>query len=690
MEYPKTRRDDVVDFYHGVKVEDPCRWLEDLSNPEVQLWIDEQNKLTDSILKSYSGRTTVRERTTELLKHESISNLVIRETPQGVRFFYLYKHPSHIQPVLCYQDGEDGERVEIVNPLDLKSDGSMAIDSHGIHPSWDGRYIAYSVSELGTEDSTLHVHDLSSNKKLSDVIPRTRWVSLAWNQENTGFYYTRYPLHGEVSEDEMHYNRHVYYHELGRDYRDDSEVFGEGRNPTEMYHVYTHSRNDWILLIAWRYNSADIYLSRQSDVWNWIPLIESESDICWAYLTDDSAFLISFIDAPNGRISRYKLDDFLSPEGVPVGDVVVEEGEYAISHISTTGYLSFAVMKNASHEIRIHDLESGTHLETIEFPSPVTVADIITCPKTHKLYLPTTAYIYPDAIQTYAVGEGLGSFFSPEVSLDSSNFSVELVWYKSKDDTRVSMFLVSANITSPGKETPILVRGYGNAGFPYTPIFFPEYIIWLEKGGILAIPHIRGGGEYGEEWHKMGYREHKQNSFDDFIAAIEWLHENGYGTPDTTAVMGRSAGGLLVGAVAVQRPELFSSVYCAVPMLDMVRYTKFTLMKIWMSEYGNPEIEEEFGWLFSYSPYHHVIEDTRYPAVLFYTALGDIRCDPTHAMKMGARMQTSTSSEITDRPIILSIDREAGHGVGLSTEKLVEIRANQVIFHARHTGLDIT
>jgi len=690
LEYPETRRDDVVDIYHSVNVEDPFRWLEDLSNPEVQAWIDRQNKLTDSILNSLSGRTIVQERTTELLKHESISNLMIRETPRGIRIFYLYKHPTVNQAVLCYQDGEDGERIEIVNPLDMKTDGSIAIDSHGIYPSWDGRYVAYGVSKSGTEDSTLHVHDLSTNKGLSDVIPRTRWVDLAWNQESTGFYYTRYPLLGTVSEDEMNYNRHVYYHELGSDYHDDPKVFGEGRNPTEMYHVYSHSKNDWILLIAWRYNSADVYLTRMSSNWKVSLLIESESGICYAYLSEDSIFLISFIDTPNGRIDRYRLDDFLDPDWTPAGVVVVEEGEYAISHISTTGYLSFAVKKNASHEIRIHDLESGSHLETIEFPSPVSVTDIITCPKTHKLYLPITAYIHPDTIQTYVVGEGLGSFLTPEVALDSNEFNVELVWFKSKDDTKVSMFLVSANKTSPRKETPILIRGYGTGGIPYMPMFFPEYIIWLEKGGILAIPHIRGGGEYGEKWHKMGHRKHKQNSFDDFISAIEWLHENGYGNPETTAIMGRSAGGLLVGAVAVQRPELFSSVYCAVPILDMVRYTEFTVAKIWMSEYGNPEIEEEFGWLFSYSPYHHVIKDTRYPAVLLYTALGDIRCDPTHAMKMAARMQTATSSEITTRPIVLSVDHEAGHGVGLSTEKLIEIRTNQVIFHARHTGLEVT
>jgi len=371
MEYPRTRREDIVDSYHGVNVEDPYRWLEDLSDPEVQAWIDEQNKLTDSILNSYTGRKKVLERTAELLKHETISNLVIRETNQGVRFFFLYKDPSISQPVLCYQDGEDGKRIEIVNPLDIKSDGSMSIDStHGPYPSWDGRYIAYSVSEFGTEDSTLHVYDILTSKALNDIIPKTRWVDLAWNNENTGFYYTRYPLPGTVSEDKMNYNRHVYYHELGRDYHEDPKVFGEGRHPTEMYHLHTHCHNDWILINVWRWNSADIYISHQSEPLSPFPVIESKTDICWGHLSEDSVFLVSFIDAPNGKISRYRLDDFLHPDKAPEGAIVVEEGEYTISNISTTGYLSIKVMKNANNEIRIHDLESGAHIETIEFPSP--------------------------------------------------------------------------------------------------------------------------------------------------------------------------------------------------------------------------------------------------------------------------------------------------------------------------------
>jgi prolyl oligopeptidase len=458
-----------------------------------------------------------------------------------------------------------------------------------------------------------------------------------------------------------------------------------------MPNIYTNPKNNWILIIAWRWNSADIYVTQDAQNYELIPLIESNSDISWANLSEDSVFILTYQNAKNGRILKFNLDELKDSDNNPQGTEFVEEGNYAIDLglTSTASQLIYTTLKNACHEILIHDVESGTLIDRIEFSSPVTVKSLAACPVTNKLYISVSTYIGPDSIQTYLDGN-YEPFFSPEVNLESSKLKVEQVWYKSKNGTNVPMFLISAKNTIPSKMTQVLIRAYGNGGISYTPMFFPEYMIWLEKGGILAIPSIRGGGEFGQEWHKKGSRAFKQNSFYDFIAAIEWLHTNGYGSPETTAIMGRSAGGLLVGAVLVQRPDLFSSVYCAVPLLDMIRYTKFTLAKVWMSEYGNPEIEEEFSWLFSYSPYHHVIENTQYPAVLLYTALGDIRCDPMHAMKMAARLQAATNSEIINRPIVLSIDHEAGHGVGLSTEKLVEIRTNQVIFHGKHTGLDFT
>ncbi|MFW9805897.1 MAG: prolyl oligopeptidase family protein [Candidatus Thorarchaeota archaeon] len=684
--YPKTKRDDVIDDYHGVKVVDSYRWLEDISLPEVQNWIEKQNQLSEQVLNSYFGRDIVRKRTKELLEHESISNLAIRNSSYGTRFFYTLKQPNVNQPVLCYQDGEEGKRIVISNPNKLNTDGSISID--WFFPSWDGQYVAYGVSESGTEESVLYVYDITNSKHLQDEIPRTRWADVAWNTDNSGFYYTRYPLPGSVSAQEMNYNKHVYFHQLGTDYKDDSKVFGVGRDPAENCHVYTNQDNEWVLLIASRFNSADIYLARKTDDWNPIPLIESNDALCWAYLSKDSVFLITFLDAPNGRIIKFKLNAFSNVEDNPDSIVVVDEGEDAINRISTSGYLSYTTLKNASSVVHIHDLESGEYIDCIEFPSPVTVNSITACPRTHKLYLSVSSYTYPDSIHIYDIESGLDTFFSPKVNLEPNRFKVEQIWYRSKDNTNVPMFLISDSKTCPSEKTPVLVRGYGNGGISYTPMFFPEYMIWLEKGGVLAIPNIRGGGEYGENWHKYGSREYKQNTYDDFISAIEWLHANGYGNPKTTAIMGRSAGGLLVGAVLVQRPDLFSSVYCAVPLLDMLRYTKFTVAKLWMSEYGNPEMEDEFQWIYPISPYHNVIDGLPYPAVLFYTALGDIRCDPSHAMKMAARVQESTSNKIEEQPILLSVNREAGHGVGLSIKNLVEIRTKQVIFFAKHTGLN--
>ncbi len=694
IDYPATKREDVIDDYHGVKVEDPYRWLEDISNPEVQNWIDQQNKLAKSVLSCYSGRDIVSRRTKELLEFETIIgegrlSLDIRETSDGVRFFYMYKNAGANQPILCYQDGENGKRVEIINPFEINPDGSTSID--WFYPSWDGRYIAYGISDLGTEDSVLHVFDLKTNKNLSDIIPKTRWASLAWNKENTGFYYSRYPLPGTVSEEQMNYYKHVYFHTLGTDYHDDPKVFGDGRAPTEISFVRTYPDHGWILLGGWRYNSADIYITSKSVDSKLIPIIESDSKVSGAYLSKNCVYLVTFVGAKNGRILRYNFEELSDVENIPQGKIVVEESKYPIEigKVSTDDYLSYAILEDASSGIRIHDLESGSLIDSIEFPSPVTVNYIRTCPKTKKLYLSISSFIEPDSIQIYEVGKGLQPFYIPKVNSDSKKFTVQQIWYESKDATKVPMFVISHKDTVPNKKTPVLIRGYGNGGIPYTPMFHPEYSIWLERGGVLVIPNIRGGGEFGEDWEKMGSRANKQNTYDDFIAATEWLHNNGYGSPETTAMMGRSAGGLLVGAILVQRPELYASVYCAVPLLDMLRYPEFTVAKIWMSYWGNPKVKEEFDWLYPYSPYHNVRKDATYPPVLFYSAMGDIRVDPSHAMKMAASMQEAIESHDTDHPILLKVDRGAGHGVGLSSEKLVEIRTDQVIFHAKHTGLTL-
>jgi len=360
IKYPETRRDDVIDDYHGVKVEDPYRWLEDTTNPEVQDWIDQQNELSEGLLNSYPGRDVVRERTKHLLEHETISELVIRETSDGIRFFYLYKNPEISQPILCYQDEERGERKELFNPAHLKSDGSLTID--WFFPSWDGRYVAYGISEFGTEDSVLHVFDLVANDTLQEEIPRTRWALVGWNRTNTGFYYTRNPLPGTVPKEEMDYHRHVYFHQLGTDYVEDPKIYGEGRSPTEMPFVFTHPEHDWILLIAWRYNSSDVYVTKGDYEYKLTSLIESDTDLSMAYLSSTSVFVETHQNAKNGRILKFELTDLVDSTSSIDGVEVVKEGEFPIEIGMglATGYLTYSRLKNASHEIVIHDLKTGS------------------------------------------------------------------------------------------------------------------------------------------------------------------------------------------------------------------------------------------------------------------------------------------------------------------------------------------
>jgi prolyl oligopeptidase len=297
------------------------------------------------------------------------------------------------------------------------------------------------------------------------------------------------------------------------------------------------------------------------------------------------------------------------------------------------------------------------------------------------------SFFTPTSFYRYTVAEGKSPFLTSGMDLDESDFKTDLRWYKSKDGTKVSMFLLSKRDVTPTSETPVSMTGYGGFGVSLTPSYNPTYPIWAQLGGVVAIPHLRGGAEYGREWHHAGNREKKQNVFDDFIAAAEYLIASKIGSKETLTIYGGSNGGLLVGAALVQKPKLYSGVYCAVPLLDMIRYTNFLIAKYWIPEYGDPEIEEEFNWLLEYSPYHHVKDDAEYPSTFFYTAIGDGRVDPMHALKMTALVQANTSGSIDEKPVFLWVETDAGHGVGMPLEKRIDVLKKQIIFLAHRSGI---
>lgn len=695
-EYPKTRRDAVVERIHGVEIEDPYRWLEDSTCKEVMDWIGQQNELTLSIIEEYPGYDSMKKRMSDLYNHDQvyITDFTVTNTGTGPRFFYLFRGAGENQAKLCYQDGERGDRNVLYDPITVSKEGLASVD--WFSPSNDGSRIAFGVSEGGTEKSVLRVMVVGTKSFLEEKIPQTKWCSLKW-LHNEGFYYSRYPLPGSVSDEDLNYYHHVYYHRLGEDYEEDVKVFGETREKTEHPHVLINAECSLLAIASHRFTSTDIHIAEVNPdnpaTLDFVPLIETHSFLNAPLFDGNNLYVLTQRDAPNGQIVRYDLSAFLAHKTVPEASTIIPESEGVIFYPYGTRFTvledKVAVIedRNVSSSLKLYDTDSKELVDETHFRTHVTIYTLASAPGLDTFYYLISSFFSPICINGYEPG-GVRTVFKPRVDIDSTQFQSEQVWYISKDGTKIPMFLLSKKNIDRNESTPVTVTGYGGFGISIRPQYAPAAFAWIALGGVVALPNLRGGGEYGREWHRAGNRENKQNVFDDFIAATEWLIEKGIGSRDTISITGGSNGGLLVGAALVQRPDLFGAVTCRAPLLDMIRYTNFQVAKTWVSEYGNPEIEEEFNWIYPYSPYHHV-RDVSYPPTLLLTALGDTRVDPMHALKMAARLQYNVGPLDEERPILLYTESKAGHGAGISKEKAIDISAKSFTFRAHHTGMDL-
>jgi prolyl oligopeptidase len=694
--YPYTKEEPLVEKIHGHDVEDPYRWLEDTKNPEVQDWIKAQKEFADSIINQYEGKEAISERLRELFDYDVIipERFAVSKTNHGIRYFYELRKAGESQPVLYYQDGDDGERVELLNPVKLSPDGLIAID--WFSPSPDGVLVVYGISEGGTERSVLHIINVESGELLSEKIPQTRHSSIVWFPDNSGFYYTRNPLLGEVPKEEEDYYKHVFFHKIGSDYKNDIKVFGEGRDPAEIPGLYTNADCSYLVYNGYRFTETDIYVARVNkenpSELDFKTVVESRDIVNMPMIVEDTLYLVTQADAPNGRVLEYSIEDVLEKgEQAQARELIKEStGVISIQYERFTvfdKFIAIAEDENAHSKLKIYDRYSGELVNTIEFTSYSSVLGITSHHDIPRVYYMTETFFSPPTVFYYEDKEKQAMFYRPNLDLDESDFEAKQVWYESKDGTRVSMYVLSKADSEISSTTPVILTGYGGFGISNTPAYNQTHIVWNENGGVYAVSNLRGGAEYGHEWHMAGNRDKKQNVFDDFISAAEWLIGQGFGSRATLGILGGSNGGLLVGATLVQRPDLFCSVYCAVPLLDMLRYTRFLIAKYWIPEYGDPSKEEEFKWLYSYSPYHHVKAKTKYPPTYFYTAEGDSRVDPMHALKMAAKVQALTTGAIDTNPIILWVETSAGHGVGMPVEKVIETRTRFLMFLAHHSGI---
>ena len=676
---PKAQPKPIVDIYHGTKVVDNYRWLEDGNSPETQKWVADEMAYTRALLDPLPGRNAIHKRLTELLSIGSITAPAIA----GKHYFYTKREGMQNQPVLYVRDGMNGPDRILVDANQLAADGTVALD--WFQPSDNGKYVAYGTSQSGSEMSTLYIVETKSGTILPDTIERTRAASIAWVHDNSGFYYTRYPKKGDVPAGQEMYNRHVFFHDLGTDPETDDLIFGEGRDPEDWPSVFLSNDGRWLLIhVSQGWTKSELFLMDTHGKNPPSRLTTGKDFNYGAEVFDGKVYITTNEDAPRYRLFVTDAGNFdreAWKEIIPQSDAVLQNvSVYA-------GKLFVQYEQNATSQLKLFDLE-GKKISDISLPSIGTVFG--TGGKWnhdeaffgfHSFTVPPSIYLLdlkPTTVKTPGL-EANAAFISAQwtkvdaPSIDPSAYEVAQQWYKSKDGTRVPMFVVYKKGLEKNGRNPTLLTAYGGFNISLTPSFSRTAYLWMEHGGIFAVANLRGGAEFGEDWHRAGMLDKKQNVFDDMIAAAEHLISEKYTDKSHLAIQGGSNGGLLMGAMMTQRPDLFRAVVCQVPLLDMLRYQNFQIAKLWIPEYGTADNAGQFKWLYAYSPYQHVKAGVEYPAILFMTGDFDTRVDPMHAKKMAALMQAEAKNGSSKtRPILLRIESKAGHGAGKPVTKQIE------------------
>ena len=664
---PKVKVDAVVDVVQGHKIIDPYRWLEDAASPDTQEFVRAEMAYTRSILDPLPGRAQLHQRLTQLL---SIGTLTAPQIA-GKYYFYTRRAGAQNQPILLAREGLHGKDRSLVDVNKMAADGTVALDWW--FPSDDGKYVAYGTSPSGSEESTLHLIETATGKLLPDTIDRTRFTSIAWKKDNSGFYYTRRPKKGEVPAGEEVYHVKVFDHTLGIDTAKDPLIFSEGRNPQDIPQVTLPDDDDrWLLITVFEgWAKSELYLQ---DLKAGTPAVELTSGKEFLYsgeilrgqlyiTTNEDAprFRVLAVDAADPRRENWK-------EIVPQDDAVLKSaGVYG-------GMLFAQYEKNASSRLKLFELD-GKPVAAISLPTLGTVTASGGRWDRQEAFFDFSSFTAPPLVYRVDLSSRESKLWDKvdTPGIDPAAYEVKQLWYSSKDGTKVPMFVFHKKGLALNGKNPTLLTGYGGFNVSNTPEFRANRFVWLEHGGVFAVANLRGGAEFGEDWHRAGMLEKKQNVFDDFIAAAEFLISEEYTDKDHLAIQGGSNGGLLMGAVVTQRSDLFRAVLCQVPLLDMLRYQNFQIAKLWVAEYGSAEDPKQFDFIHAYSPYHHVKPGTEYPAILFMTADTDTRVDPMHAKKMAALMQAEAANgQSREKPILLRIDTKAGHGQGKPITKQIE------------------
>ncbi len=667
--YPTARKSDVAEDFHGVRVVDPYRWLEDPDNAETVAWVEAQNELTRASLQG-PVRDGLVQRLIELYDFPR-TNVPFK---RGRYYFYTHNTGLQDQPVLYVQESPDGPRRVLIDPNAMNADGPVALTVLAVNEA--GTLAAYGLSQSGSDRQEIFLRDVETGVDRPDRLRWVKFASIAWVRDGGGFYYTRFPEPGTVAPGDENYFNTVYHHRLGDPQSADRLIFDKPAEKETVFSVEVSDDDRWAVITAFKGSSdrSEVYLlDRHVPVREPAPLFTG-FNAAYAFIESAGGRLFFRTDdrAPRGRIVSV---DPLNPATAPV-EIVAESADKLSAALVIHHTIVAVHLHNASDTIRLFTLAGG-HAGDVALPAIGSLTGINGRPEDSEMFVGFTSFVHPPANYRYDFATGqLSPFGQNRTHVNPEQYETTQVWYPSRDGTRISMFLVHRKGLPRDGNRPVLLTGYGGFNISLTPAFDPANFVLLDKGGIYAVANLRGGGEYGEAWHEAGMFERKQNVFDDFSAAAEWLASSGYSNPTRIAIEGGSNGGLLTAAVMVQRPDLFGAVVCRVPVADMLRYHLFTVGRFWISEYGSADDPTQFPFLYKYSPLHNVTDGAPYPPILITTADTDDRVSPGMAKKFAARLQASAHAA----PVLIRVETKAGHGAGKPLSKTIEEEADIFAF----------
>jgi len=677
IQYPVTKVGSQSDNYHGKPIDDPFRWLEDVDSIDTKDWVRRQNEVTFEYLKSAKQRTAIKERLTELWNYERYGF----PAKHGDRYLYTHNNGLQNQSILYVTDTLDGPRRVLLDPNTLVADGTVALT--GDVPSDDGKLMAYGLASAGSDWNTWRVRDIASGKDLDDKVEWVKFSTVSWTADNAGFFYSRYDKPNSAGEfTGVNFFQKLYYHRIGTPQESDTLIYHRPEEKEWGFGGSVTEDNQYLVVSVWRgteKRNQVFYAKLNNNSANGATKVTEllsgfESD--YQFIGNDGSVFYFKTDnsAPKRRIVAIDIE---KPAREQWQEIVAESDE-TIESVSLFGDRFFVTyLKDATSVVRQFST-SGKRLADVPLPALGTVAGFAGKRSAKETFYTFTNYVTPPTVYRFDLTNDMAEAWrKPKLAFDPNDFVTERVFYKSKDGTRIPMIVSHKRGLERNGKLPTLLYAYGGFNISVMPSFSPANLAWMEMGGVYAVPNLRGGGEDGRGWHEAGMLSKKQNVFDDFISAAEYLIEEKYTHPTKLAIQGRSNGGLLVGATMVQRPELFAVALPGVGVLDMLRFHKFTIGWAWVNEYGSSDDPEQFKTLLAYSPLHNIIPGRRYPATLITTADHDDRVVPGHSFKFAARLQASQSG---DKPALIRVETSAGHGAGTPVSKLVDTAADTWAF----------